>query len=75
MNRPLNRRRVEPCCALQPEDHVDIVQVRLIQEKLRAHPEVDVRTVDGFQGQEREVIIVSSVVSDEHVGFLDNANR
>ena len=47
----------------------------MIQEKLRAHLEVDVRTVDGFQGQERDVIIVSSVVSDEHVGFLDNANR
>ena len=52
-------------------------QVRLLQETLKSRSlgDVDVRTVDGFQGQERQVIIVSSVVSDQNVGFLNKPNR
>ena len=52
-------------------------QVRLLQEKLKSRNfgDVDVRTVDGFQGQERQVIVVSTVVSDENVGFLNKPNR
>ena len=38
---------------------------------------VDVRTVDGFQGQEREVILFSTVRSNKHcqIGFLDDCKR
>ncbi|XP_033126203.1 uncharacterized protein LOC117124164 [Anneissia japonica] len=51
-------------------------QVRLLKELLKK-PKIDVRTVDGFQGQEREVIIFSAVRSndDKLVGFLDNERR
>lgn len=43
--------------------------------------EVDVRTVDGFQGQEREVIVFSAVRANDdgkgwkQVGFLDDPHR
>lgn len=39
--------------------------------------DVAVRTVDGFQGQERDVIVFSAVRCNEHrfVGFLDDAKR
>ncbi|XP_033122014.1 probable helicase MAGATAMA 3 [Anneissia japonica] len=51
-------------------------QVRLLKELLQK-PKIDVHTVDGFQGQEREVIIFSAVRSndDKLVGFLDNERR
>ncbi len=40
-------------------------------------PEVEVKTVDGFQGREKEVIIISLVRSnpDEEIGFLDDLRR
>lgn len=39
--------------------------------------DIAVRTVDGFQGQERDVIVFSAVRCNEHgnVGFLDDAKR
>ena len=43
--------------------------------------EVDVRTVDGFQGQEREVVVFSAVRANDdghgwkQVGFLDDPHR
>jgi len=42
---------------------------------------VDVRTVDGFQGQEREIIVFSAVRANDdghgwkQVGFLDDPHR
>ncbi len=40
-------------------------------------PEVEVKTVDGFQGREKEVIIISLVRSnpDEEIGFLGDLRR
>ncbi|XP_051193272.1 uncharacterized protein [Lolium perenne] len=58
-------------------------QVRAIQEKLGKTYEmhssftVKVRSVDGFQGAEEDIIIFSTVRSNSagKVGFLDNLNR
>ncbi|KAI8722630.1 hypothetical protein NCS52_00407300 [Fusarium sp. LHS14.1] len=58
-------------------------QVNLLHEKLRRdqvlfnlHPtrEWSVRTVDGFQGEENDIILLSLVRSDRP-GFIDNENR
>jgi predicted DNA helicase len=40
-------------------------------------PDVEVKTVDGFQGREKEVIIISLVRSnpDEEIGFLEDLRR
>ena len=40
-------------------------------------PDVEVKTVDGFQGREKEVIIISLVRSnpEEEIGFLDDLRR
>jgi len=43
--------------------------------------DIDIRTVDGFQGQEREVIVFSAVRANDdghgwkQVGFLDDPHR
>src|SRR5207253_2044460 len=34
-------------------------QVQLLRQRLAAHPDVEVDTVDGFQGREKEAIVVS----------------
>ena len=58
-------------------------QVGAIQEKLErsvfmhSHFEVKVKAVDGFQGSEEDVIIISTVRSnnDGNIGFLSNSKR
>lgn len=52
-------------------------QLKLIEEKIKEFENVSVRTVDGFQGQERDVIVFSAVRCNEHgfVGFLDDEKR
>ena len=58
-------------------------QMRMIKDKLQNARnftvKIDVNTIDGFQGQERDVIIFSSVRSSEGlgggVGFLASAQR
>ena len=51
-------------------------QVFLLRDKLKG-TEIDVSTVDGFQGYEREIIILSMVRSNlkKSIGFLDSYRR
>lgn len=65
---------------IQPQ-HIGIItpysaQVRLLREKL---PEsaLEIDTVDGFQGREKEVIVISFVRSNEEndIGFLADLRR
>lgn len=53
-------------------------QLEILREKLLpAHPGLEVRTVDGFQGGEKEAIVISFVRSNERrvVGFLADKRR
>ncbi|XP_053208695.1 DNA-binding protein SMUBP-2-like [Panonychus citri] len=67
---------------VKPE-HIGIVtpynlQVELIRQRLkRSHPGVEIRSVDGFQGREKEVIILSLVRSNakKATGFLREYRR
>lgn len=51
-------------------------QVRLIRDELRI-PSVEVDTVDGFQGREKEAVVISLVRSnqDNEIGFLADTRR
>lgn len=65
---------------LQPE-HIGVItpyqaQVRLLNQRL-GHTGVEINSVDGFQGREKEVIIISFVrANPEHnLGFLADLRR
>jgi superfamily I DNA and/or RNA helicase len=52
-------------------------QVRLLRERLADVPEIEVDSVDGFQGREKEAIIISLVRSNAEgeIGFLADTRR
>jgi ATP-dependent RNA/DNA helicase IGHMBP2 len=52
-------------------------QVQLLRQRLAAHPDVEVDTVDGFQGREKEALVVSLTRSNEagELGFLTDIRR
>ena len=52
-------------------------QVQLLRSLLGGEPELEIGTVDGLQGREKEAVIVSLVRSNEHgeVGFLAELRR
>src|SRR5216684_8039137 len=54
-----------------------IAQVQLLRQRLAAHPDLEVDTVDGFQGREKEAVIVSLTRSNEagELGFLTDIRR
>jgi len=52
-------------------------QVQLLRQRLAAHPDLEVDTVDGFQGREKEAVIVTLTRSNEEgeLGFLGDIRR
>lgn len=65
-----------------PESEVAVItpyaaQVRLVRDRLRDLPGVEVDSVDGFQGREKEAIVVSFVRSNAEadIGFLADTRR
>ena len=67
-------------CGVQPSDIAVITpytaQVRLVREQL-GNDAVDVGSVDGFQGREKEAVIISLVRSNKtnEIGFLKDVRR
>lgn len=65
---------------LKPQDIAVIApyaaQVRLIRDQLRI-PSIEVDTVDGFQGREKEAVVISLVRSnaENEIGFLADTRR
>jgi hypothetical protein len=52
-------------------------QVNLIMNKLKDKKEIEIETVDSFQGREKEIIIISTTRSNSfgEVGFLNDSRR
>jgi DNA polymerase alpha-associated DNA helicase A len=52
-------------------------QVGILKRLLEGHPDIEVSTVDGFQGREKEVIVMTLVRSNEkkEIGFLSEDRR
>ncbi|WP_020475618.1 AAA domain-containing protein [Zavarzinella formosa] len=52
-------------------------QVRLLRDKLADVPDLEVDSVDGFQGREKEAIVISFVRSNHEgeIGFLGDTRR
>jgi superfamily I DNA and/or RNA helicase len=52
-------------------------QVQVLRQRLAAHQDLEVDTVDGFQGREKEAVIVSLTRSNEtgDLGFLADIRR
>ena len=66
---------------LQPED-IGVIspyagQVRLIKDMIGEIEGLEIKSVDGYQGREKEIIVLSSVRSNEQgkVGFLSDFRR
>ena len=78
----LVRRKVQELldCGVQPADIAVIApyaaQVRLLRELL-AVPGLEIDSVDGFQGREKEAVVLSLVRSNSkgEIGFLSDVRR
>ena len=57
--------------------HAVPAQVRLLRERLADVPGLEIDSVDGFQGREKEAIVVSLVRSNPEgeIGFLADTRR
>jgi ATP-dependent RNA/DNA helicase IGHMBP2 len=65
-----------------PGAHIAVItpynaQVQLLRERLRGEPDVEIGTVDGLQGREKEAVVLSLVRANEQgeVGFLAELRR
>ncbi len=67
-------------CGVSPADIAVIspysAQVKLLRDKIK-RPDIEIDSVDGFQGREKEAVIVSLVRSnlEGEVGFLADTRR
>ena len=50
-------------------------QVQLLRDRLHSIAGVEVDTVDGFQGREKDAVIISTVRSHDSLGFLTDSRR
>lgn len=50
-------------------------QLQKLREKLRHQPKVEIGTAEYYQGREKKIIIISTVKSRDHVGFLKSEKR
>ncbi len=64
------------------EEHIGVIspyddQVVHLMDLLEAYENLEIKTVDGFQGREKEVIIISFVRANERgeIGFLNDLRR
>ena len=86
----LNRQEAELVCRKVGEllaagvapDRIGVIapyaaQVRLLRERLAERPGLEIDSVDGFQGREKEAIIISLVRSNARgeIGFLKDVRR
>ena len=70
-------------CLIKVEEHVAVIsfyaeQIHQINTALKSkYPNIRVNTVDGFQGGESDIIIISCVRAnlDKQIGFLKDAKR
>ena len=63
---------------INPEDIGIITPYKDHEEYLKSIiPDIEIKTVDGFQGREKEIILISLVRSnlEENIGFLDDLRR
>ena len=74
-----NRRKVSIGVISPYNAQINEIQEKMKQCKLDSDPEfsVSVRSVDGFQGGEEDIIMISTVRSNSsgNVGFLSNRQR
>ena len=56
---------------------MEALKQSLVQQRLNSALDVEVKSVDGFQGNERDVIIFSAVRANQSklIGFLNDSRR
>lgn len=62
------------------EDDIGVVspykaQLNMLRQELRHAPKVEIGTAEYYQGREKKIIIISTVKSRNHVGFLKSEKR